>query len=341
VGDRLGRAVPDPDDPPEVDEEDAVADRLEHARRLGSLLGLPVELCVLDRGTCASGELLGECKVLVPVASARLGCDERDHADRPAAREEWHAHVALKTELAHQLEVEVVDRELGQGLFGDFRRQLALAGAEDEGRALPSFGRLRISPRELQRELDLLRIDVLDRERAEPVVLEDVDACPVGDPRDGKLRKGGQRAAVVEGAAEHRPRLDEKPLRFLRTLAVVDVGVGPEPLHDLAASTPHRHRPRQVPAVRAVVRVAEADLVLVRLSSVECALPELQRPRQIVGMHHLRPPGLHALDERRAEIVERALVHVVDLAVRQRRPDLVGLRLCQEAVTLLALTSEL
>ena len=135
---------------------------------------------------------------------------------------------------------------------------------------------------------------MLDRERAQSAVFEDVDARPVRDPRDGQPGERGQRAPVVERAAEDGTRFDQELLRFLRALPVVDVGVRAEPLDHLAASAPHRHRPRQVPAVGAVVGTLEADLVLVRLPSVQRSLPELHRPRQVVGMHHLRPAGFDA-----------------------------------------------
>jgi hypothetical protein len=55
----------------------------------------------------------------------------------------------------------------------------------------------------------------------------------------------------------------------------------------------------------------------------------------------LRPPLLDQLRKRQLEIVERALVDVVELAVRLRGPDLVRLRLGQEPVALLALASHL
>jgi hypothetical protein len=59
-----------------VDEEDAVADSLEHACRLRTLLHLAIELRVLDRGSGTTGELLGECEVVGAVASPRLRRDK-------------------------------------------------------------------------------------------------------------------------------------------------------------------------------------------------------------------------------------------------------------------------
>ena len=58
-------------------------------------------------------------------------------------------------------------------------------------------------------------------------------------------------------------------------------------------------------------------------------------------MHDLCPTLLDELGERQVEVVERALVDVVELTVRQRSPDLIRLGLGEEAVALLALAPEL
>ena len=58
-------------------------------------------------------------------------------------------------------------------------------------------------------------------------------------------------------------------------------------------------------------------------------------------MYAVHPAGLDELGERQLEVVERALVHVVELPVRERGPDLVGLRLREEPVPLFALTANL
>src|SRR6266536_3600940 len=175
--------------------------------------------------------------------------------------------------------MEVVHRELGQPFFRDLCDELALAGAQDERRALRGVGILRIAPAELERELDLALVDVFDGERAQLSVLDDVHAGPVGDSWDGHLCESGQGRAVVERAAESRSRLDEEPLRLLRALAVLDVRVRAEPLDDLPPAVAHRDRARQVPAVGVVRRPAEAELVVVGSPGVERLLPELDRAR--------------------------------------------------------------
>ena len=58
-------------------------------------------------------------------------------------------------------------------------------------------------------------------------------------------------------------------------------------------------------------------------------------------MDDLGPALLDELGERQLEVVERALVDVIELAVRQRGPDLVRLSFREEAVALLALAPEL
>src|SRR6266508_437446 len=86
---------------------------------------------------------------------------------------------------------------------------------------------------------------------------------------------------------------------------------------------------------------AKAKLVLVRLARVECLLPALEHAWKVFGMHDLRPARLDQLGEGAGEVVERALIHIVQLAARERGPDLVGLRLGEKAIPLLALASQL
>src|SRR6266511_2174511 len=97
---------------------------------------------------------------------------------------------------------------------------------------------------------------------------------------------------------------------------------------------------RQVPTIR-TVGPAKAKLVLVRLARVKCLLPALEHAWKVFGMHDLRPASLDQLGEGAGEVVERALIHIVQLAVRERGPDLVGLRLGEKAIPLLALASQL
>src|SRR5262249_32811676 len=79
---------------------------------------------------------------------------------------------------------------------------------------------------------------------------------------------------------------------------------------------------------------------LVRFCRCECGLPEIEQAPEILRMHHLGPAFVDELRKRRREVVERSLVDVVELAARQRGPDLLGLSLGEEAIALLALTPE-
>ena len=58
-------------------------------------------------------------------------------------------------------------------------------------------------------------------------------------------------------------------------------------------------------------------------------------------MHHVGPPLFDELGKGGVEVVECPLVHIVQLAVGESRPDLIRLRLGEEAVALLALAPEL
>ena len=58
--DRLGRAVPEADDPVAIEHEDAVADVLEHAGRVGAPLRLGEQERVVDRDRGPARELLAQ-----------------------------------------------------------------------------------------------------------------------------------------------------------------------------------------------------------------------------------------------------------------------------------------
>jgi hypothetical protein len=165
--------------------------------------------------------------------------------------------------------MKVVDRKLCETLFRDLADELARPCADHQWWPLCRFWIFGIAPGELQRELELARIDVLDGEGAEPAVLEHVNARPVGNPRHRHLHHGGERAAVVERAAERRARLNEEPLCLLGPLLVVDVGVRPEPLDHLAVPVLHRDGTGEMPAIRAVTGTSKTELVLVRPTGIE------------------------------------------------------------------------
>src|SRR4029079_6834892 len=153
------------DDSVQIDEEDAVADRLEHARCLRTLFDLPVQLRVLDGDAGAAGELFGEGEVVRAVAAPGLRRHEGDDAEDMVADDERDAHVALKAELAHESEVKIVDRELGDPLFGDLGDELALTSPQNVRRTLPGLGILGVAAAELECELDLAAVHVLDGKR--------------------------------------------------------------------------------------------------------------------------------------------------------------------------------
>src|SRR5262249_61469329 len=116
-------------------------------------------------------------------------------AQQLAMRDERNTDVALHAELAHETEVEVVLRQLGELLVADLGGELAATSTEDERRALHGLGILGIPACELERQLDLPRVDVFDRERVQASVLDDVDAGPVRDPRHGEAPRPRRRSS--------------------------------------------------------------------------------------------------------------------------------------------------
>ena len=171
----------------------------------------------------------------------------------------------------------------------DLRAQLRLARPQHGRRARRVVRGERIAALQLLGERHLLRLRVNHREQMEPsVVVPDVDAAPVGDPRDCELRDGAQRDRVVERASEGLAGLREEALGLLGALRVVDVGGGADPFHDLAALVAAGIRAAEVPAI-AAVRGPEAVLDLVRLSRFDRAPPERHRLLAVVGMHHVAP----------------------------------------------------
>ena len=101
----VAAGVPEPDHAVAVDEDDAVADRLERAGGAAATLRLGVEPGVVDRRGRVARELDGEREVLGAVDAARLGCDERDRAEDLAAGRERHRHVRPGRERAGDLEL--------------------------------------------------------------------------------------------------------------------------------------------------------------------------------------------------------------------------------------------
>jgi hypothetical protein len=252
--DRLRRVVPEPDDAVRVDEEDAVADGLEHARRLAPLLDLAVELRVLDgvpRGARAPRRARGR----PAVAPAGLRGDERDDAEQLAVRDAAARTCSSDTELAHEAEVEVVACELRELLLADLRARARSCRAQHERRALRGVGFSGYRRASSKRQLDLLRIDVLDRERAQRPVLDHVDTRPVGDARHRSLRRArawrGSRATRPAPRLRRRGSAAPSSARFWSWMSMF------EPNHFTTA--PLRSvigTPRQVPAIRVVGRHA-------------------------------------------------------------------------------------
>src|SRR5581483_10917553 len=93
AGNALCGRVPEAHAAVAVDEEHAVADRGERARRLGALLRLAIQACVLDCRRGTARELFREPQVGDAVRAPRLARNEGDRAERMVAAGQRYAHV--------------------------------------------------------------------------------------------------------------------------------------------------------------------------------------------------------------------------------------------------------
>ncbi len=163
-----------------------------------------------------------------------------------------HRDVRARRQRAGDLELALVEAEACERLIVDLANEHRLLRA-DRGRA-GGCGRGQHRLLELPRELQLERIDVLERQPLQPVADEDVDGAPVRDPRHREPGDVGERLLVVERAAEHPAGLGEEGLPLLGDPAFFDVGVRAEPSDDRRRRRRASRPPGQMPTVGAVRR---------------------------------------------------------------------------------------
>src|SRR5918999_830883 len=101
-GDHLPGRIPEPDDAATIEEEDAVAHVREHSGRVGPLLYLAVEPCVVDGQRRAPGEILRQRELVDTVEAAGPARHEGDGAQSAPAREEGDAQPRFGVELAER-----------------------------------------------------------------------------------------------------------------------------------------------------------------------------------------------------------------------------------------------
>ncbi len=146
---------------------------------------------------------------------------------------------------------------------------------------------------------------------------------------------GGQIALVLELVRRARQLLGPGGKGQARQLQVVDVGIGPEPLHDRAVRPALRPRPQDVPTEFAVV-TAQPVFEFEGIASCDRPGPAVDGRRAVVGVDQ-RQLGL-ALEPRRidAEVVAALRVGVLNDPGRRRGPHLGRNRLGEKAVALFA-----
>src|SRR5215813_13950873 len=98
-------------------------------------------------------------------------------------------------------------------------------------------------------------------------------------------------------------------------LEVMNIGRGPDPLHDLSLHVADRTPARQVPAVLAVL-AAKAVLGLKRLPCL-AGLPQLApRAFTVIGVNRLNPLGSEGLLHRNAYILDPPLIAIIHQPIR-------------------------
>ena len=201
--------VPVAHDAVAVEQDDAVGHVGECPRGVGALLGLLEEAGVVDGDPGASRKLERKLEVCLCVRRVRLGGDQGQRAERPAARAQGHADQRAHAELLDDLtELDVVADRLLEQRFRDLREELGLSGAEHVRHAVRVVGARRVALLKLVGPPDLLGIVVRYGEALDPAILAGhVDRAPVGEPRHGEASDACERLVVLEGRREQRARL--------------------------------------------------------------------------------------------------------------------------------------
>ena len=169
---------------------------------LGRGPGLAVQLGVVDGGRGPAGEVLGEADVVLVVEPRVVGGDPREHTDDPAADPQGDEQGTAQAQLARDAQLLGVAGPGHEHLVGDLVDELGLPGSR-HGAGAGGAGRVG-GPALLQGpgQLDLLRVDVGDRQPVHPSVADDVDGAPVGEGGHGQSGHPVDGHLEVEAARE-------------------------------------------------------------------------------------------------------------------------------------------
>ena len=177
------------------------------ARRLRGL----VEAGVVDRQPGAAAQRERDAQVVRSVRRVRLGRDEADRAEHPAAGGDRHDERGVQGELRdHGADLGVRDGAVQQ-VPVDVLDQLGLARARHLRRPDRGIGRQRQARAQLARERDAVGIGVRrggGDERA--VLVEQVDHAPVAEPRHAEVGEPLERHVQVERLGQELPGRDQE-----------------------------------------------------------------------------------------------------------------------------------
>ena len=161
-----------------------------------------MQLGVVDRDRRPPGEVLPERQVPRREPATLLTGHPGHHTQHPVAHLQRHGHRAVEVELTDQPALLRVGHRLVDHLVGDLRGELRETGAEDLVGATWRRRVRRVATLEVQGHRDLVRVDVLDRDRAQLPVDAEGDRAPVREPGDRQLRDVPQRPLVVQAAGQ-------------------------------------------------------------------------------------------------------------------------------------------
>ncbi len=121
---------------------------------------LTIENGVVDGDCRAPGKLLGKAQIILVEMPAGLGGDQGERSERAPARYQRDDHCRDEPELPEDLQMFGIDSRGPEQLLGNLPHELCTPGANHLVHSAGSIGVGGILPIQLERQLDLRRIDM-------------------------------------------------------------------------------------------------------------------------------------------------------------------------------------